>query len=62
LLNMIKNFFNIDVKVRNPYYNFYLIETYKKATLFNIINHCKNYPLLGYKSQSLNKLIYLFQK
>ena len=62
IINMIKNFFNLEAKVRNPYFNFYLIETYRKSTLLNIINHCENYPLLGYKSQSLNKLIYFFQK
>ena len=56
ILDVIKNFFNIENKIRNPYSNFYLIETSKKATLISIVGHCDNYPLLGHKSQSLNKL------
>ncbi len=62
LLDNIKIFFNLSVMVRNPYKKFYLIESYKKETLNRIINHCTNYPLLGEKSQSLEKFIKAFQK
>ena len=61
LLHAIKKFFDLSVKVRNPYKNFYFLETYKKETLLTITNHCTNYPLLGEKSQSLNKFIKVFQ-
>lgn len=62
LLNMIKIYFNLTVAVRNPYNNFFVIETYKKSALINILYHCHKYPLLGNKAQSLGKLIKLFQK
>lgn len=62
LLDYIKVFFNLSVMVRNPYKNFFLLESYKKETLKRIINHCTNYPLLGEKSQSLNKFVKVFQK
>jgi hypothetical protein len=57
LLDEIKKFFNLSVMVRNPYKNFFVIESYKKETLNRIISHCINYPLLGEKSQSLYKFI-----
>ena len=57
LINSIKNFFNIDNKVRNPYDNFYFLEVYKKEKLNFIINHFLNFPLLGEKSESLQKFI-----
>lgn len=62
LLDNIRKFFNLSVMVRNPYKNFFIIESYKKETLTRIINHCTNYPLLGEKSQSLVKFIKAFQK
>lgn len=62
LLDNIKIFFNLSVTVRNPYKKFYLIESYNKETLNRIIYHCTNYPLLGEKSQSLEKFIKAFQK
>jgi len=62
LLENIKVFFNLSVRVRNPYKKFFLLESYKKETLNRIINHCTNYPLLGEKSQSLGKFIKVFQK
>lgn len=57
LLENIKVFFNLSVMVRNPYKNFFIIESYRKETLNRIINHCTNYPLLGEKFQSLDKFI-----
>ena len=57
LLQTIKVFFNLSVMVRNPYKSFFSLETYNKQTLNTIISHCTNYPLLGYKSQSLDKFI-----
>jgi len=62
LLNMIKNYFNISVNIRNPYDNFYVLETYKKLTLNAIIDHCYKYPLLGDKHQSLDELRELFKQ
>lgn len=59
LLQTIKEFFNLNVMVRNPYKSFFSLETYNKQTLNTIISHCTNYPLLGYKSQSLDKFIKL---
>lgn len=57
LINSIKNFFEIENKVRNSYGNFYLLEVYKKEKLKFIINHFNNYPLLGEKNKSLQNLI-----
>ena len=57
LINSIKNFFDISNKIRNPYGKFYSLEVYKKDKLKFIINHFYNYPLLGEKSESLNKFI-----
>ena len=62
LLDNIKRFFNISVIVRNPYNRFFILESYKKETLNRIISHCTNYPLLGEKSQSLEKFIKAFHK
>jgi hypothetical protein len=62
LLYMIKTYFNLTVSVKNPYNNFFVIETYKKLTLKKIIKHFHQYPLLGNKSQSLHKLSKLFQE
>jgi LAGLIDADG endonuclease len=60
-MQAIKLFFNLNVIVKNPNKNFYSIEIYKKETLNRIINHCINYPLLGEKSQSLDKFIKAFK-
>ena len=57
LLNIIKNFFSVSVKIKNPSKTFYLLEIYKKETLNYIISHCKLYPLLGNKSKSLDVFI-----
>ena len=56
LINSIKRFFGLNNKVRNPYGKFYVLEVYKKDVLLNIINHCTNYPLLGEKLKSLEKI------
>jgi hypothetical protein len=61
IMQAIKLFFNLNVIVKNPNKNFYSIEIYKKETLNRIINHCINYPLLGEKSQSLDKFIKAFK-
>lgn len=55
LIDVIKQYFEITNKVRNPYGNFYLIEVYKKEVLFKIITHCTNYPLFGEKLESFKK-------
>jgi cytochrome c oxidase subunit 1 len=62
LLCMIKTYFNLTVSAKNPYNNFFVIETYRKLTLKEIIKHFHQYPLLGNKSQSLHKLSKLFQE
>lgn len=53
LIDVIKQYFEISNKVRNPYGNFYFIEVYKKEVLAKIVAHCTNYPLLGEKLESL---------
>jgi hypothetical protein len=62
ILQAIKTYFNLSVIIRNPNKNFYILETYKKETLSTILNHCIKYPLLGHKSQSLDKFMKVFQK
>ena len=49
LIEFIKTYFNIQSKVRLIKENIWSIETYRKSTLLNIINHCNEYPLLGKK-------------
>lgn len=56
LINSIKRFFGINNKVRNPYGKFYVLEVYKKDVLLSVISHCTNYPLLGEKLKSLEKI------
>ena len=56
LINAIKEYFQVTNKIRNPYGKFYFLEVYKKEVLFKIISHCTNYPLLGEKLESLNRL------
>jgi hypothetical protein len=55
LINSIKIYFDIQSKVRNSKGNMWSIETYKKSTLLNIINHCNEFPLLGEKLLSFDK-------
>jgi hypothetical protein len=56
ILNMIKTHFNIKNNIRLIKSNFWHIEVYNKLTLINIINHCLQFPLLGEKVISLNKV------
>jgi hypothetical protein len=60
LLNAIKNFFGATNIIRNKN-NFYILEIYRKDILFNIINQCENYPLLGAKYDSLLKFKKFFE-
>lgn len=55
LIESIRNFFNIQSKIRNPNKNFWFIETYRRSTLYNLIQHLDNYPLLGEKLISYSK-------
>ena len=55
LIEAIKQYFEINNKVRKPCRDFYLIEVYKREVLLKITTHCTNYPLLGEKSESLKK-------
>lgn len=55
IINWIKQYFGIINIVRIPSSNFYILETYKKETIKTILNHFKNYPLLGEKAESLSK-------
>jgi hypothetical protein len=57
ILQAIKNYFNLKVMVRNPYNNFYCLETYSKESIHTISNHCTLHPLLGNKSLSLHNFI-----
>lgn len=53
LLQWIKEYLNLNCKVRKIKNDYYIIKTYN---LINIINHCNNYPLLS------NKVIKLINK
>ena len=55
LIDAIRQYFEVNNKVRNPYGKFYYLEIYKKEILLKIITHCTNYPLLGEKLESLKK-------
>ena len=55
LMNIIKEYLKATNLVRNPYRNFYCLEIYKKETLKFIINHIKNNPLLGEKTESFHR-------
>lgn len=54
LLERIRNYFNIVAKVRKNK-KLYILETYRKSTLLEIINHFEKYPLLGEKLISYEK-------
>lgn len=49
LIEYIKTYFLIKSKVRHVKNDLWSIETYRKSTLINVINHCEIYPLLGQK-------------
>jgi autonomous glycyl radical cofactor GrcA len=55
LINSIKLYFDIQSKVRNTKGNMWSVETYRKSTLLNLINHCNEFPLLGGKLLSFDK-------
>lgn len=55
IIEYIKNFFFIQTNIRNPYKNFWNVETYRKSTLTSIITHLTIFPLLGEKLVSFNK-------
>ena len=55
LIDAIKYYFQIQSSTRNKNKNFWVIETYRKSTLFNLIKHFSTYPLLGDKLISFNK-------
>jgi len=57
LVEYIKKYFEIQTKVRNVGKDVWLLETYRKSTLLNVIKHCDNYPLLGQKMVSFDKFI-----
>lgn len=56
LIEQIKNYFSIQSKIRILKNNFHVIETYRKESLLNLVEHINKYPLLGEKSISFNKL------
>lgn len=62
IIEAIKDYFKLNVGVRNSKKNFYSIETYSKISLAKVINHCTIYPLLGNKSQSLVNFINVSKK
>lgn len=60
LILNIKNYFGSENKINfREKDNFYNLEIYKKNILKGIISHCYHYPLLGEKSISLQKFIYV---
>ena len=56
LMEKIKKYFLIQSKIRSLKNNLHVIETYRKESLFKIIEHLNKYPLLGEKTISFNKL------
>lgn len=54
-MQMIKEHFSINNKIKYSCNNAYFIETYNREVLLKIINHCFNYPLLGEKLELLKK-------
>lgn len=55
LLDKIRTYFGIPSRIRNLKQDFWVLETYRIATLQNLVEHFSNYPLLGEKSISFNK-------
>lgn len=55
LIYYIKEYLEIKSKIRLIKNNIYLIETYRRSTLFNLIKHFEEFPLLGQKLISYNK-------
>jgi LAGLIDADG endonuclease len=49
LLEYIKNYFYVKSTIRSPKNNFWILETYRRSSLNNVIEHCSIYPLLGEK-------------
>jgi hypothetical protein len=56
LIEFIRKYFKIESQLRNFSKTFWFIETYRRSTLNNIINHIADHPLLGEKSISYSKL------
>ena len=61
ILQKIKEFFDLRVMVRNPNKKFFIVECFKKESLYKIVKHCTSYPLLGEKSLTLKKFIKYIQ-
>jgi hypothetical protein len=55
LLEKIRTYFGIVVKPRCINSRFWLLETYRRESLINIIAHFLKYPLIGEKKISFNK-------
>jgi hypothetical protein len=55
IIELIKDYFNMNNLIREIKPNIWLIETYKKNILYTIIDHIDKYPLLGEKRNSFNK-------
>jgi hypothetical protein len=55
LIESIKTYFEIKTQLRLIKGDIWSLETYRKTTLLNIINHCNEYPLLGEKNLSYEK-------
>ena len=49
LIESIRNYFNIQSKIRNTKDPFWVIETYRHSTFINLVEHFNKYPLLGEK-------------
>jgi DNA-binding transcriptional regulator WhiA len=56
LLEYIKIYFDIKTIIRCPKNDFWVLETYRRSSLNNVIEHCHTYPLLGEKLISFQKL------
>lgn len=55
ILEEIRKYLKIKSNVRRKNDKFWVIETYRRESILEIINHFNDYPLIGYKSTSYKK-------
>jgi hypothetical protein len=55
LLEYIKIYFDVKSTIRCPKNDLWILETYRRSSLNNVIEHCRTYPLLGDKLVSFQK-------
>jgi hypothetical protein len=55
LLEYIKIYFDVKTTIRCPKNDLWILETYRRSSLNNVIEHCRIYPLLGEKLVSFQR-------